>query len=535
MTNLTASMDWKRFFQVLSVITLSCVLMTALMDDADAKRRKKRAQAYSPPYSEIVVDINSGKVLRAVNPDAPRFPASITKVMTLYMLFEQLERGKMTLSTPLEVSAFAASQAPSKLGLRPGSTIAVEDAIFALVTKSANDVAVTVAENIAGDQDSFARMMTRKARQLGMSRSTFRNASGLPNKEQVTTARDLVRLGVAMKRDFPQYAEYFKTRAFAYQGRIYPNHNRLLGRVEGVDGMKTGYTRASGFNLLTSAKSGNRQIMTVVLGGRSGRARDARVASLVNGYLGRAVNQSNLARIKREEPETDIQLASASEDDAEQASSTRINAKAKRNTEAPAPRKARPAVIAAEASTPAETTLAFAETKPQLVGPAVLRPSKDKRRIAAGKPKTAAMIGEPAVIEAPKPEQPDMRWVESQDEAKPVKGKKAKLKVAAAELDDVAVTNSTTPAEETKPGKPASGWVIQLAAAENEAKALKILDKAKAKQARLLSGAVAFTEQVQKGESTLWRARFGGFDGADAQAACSALKKSGFNCLAQRV
>ncbi len=155
MTKVSASWDWRRLLQVISVITLACAILGGLADEADAKRKKKRVAAYSPPYAEMVVDINSGRVLRAVNADEPRFPASITKVMTLYLLFEQIERGRMNLNTPLEVSAFAAAQSPSKLGLRPGSTIAVEDAILALVTKSANDVAVTVAENIGGSQDRF--------------------------------------------------------------------------------------------------------------------------------------------------------------------------------------------------------------------------------------------------------------------------------------------------------------------------------------------------------------------------------------------
>jgi D-alanyl-D-alanine carboxypeptidase len=540
MTKLDTSSDWKRLFQIISVITLACAVLGGMANDADARKRHRRAQAYTPPYSEMVVDTNSGRVLRAVNPDAPRYPASITKVMTLYLLFEQLEKGRMTLSTPLEVSAFGASQAPSKLGLKPGSQIVVEDAILALVTKSANDVAVTVAENIAGNQDAFAQMMTRKARQLGMSRTTYRNASGLPNPRQVTTARDLVRLGIAIKRDFPQYYGYFKTRSFAYRGANIPNHNRLLGRVEGVDGIKTGYTRASGFNLLTSAHAGNRQIVTVVLGGRSGRARDSRVAQLVLDNLGQASNVAS----ERQVAALDAADASAGDDTTGnvQASSTTLKLKSKR--------QARIAVIATQETTPAETTPAVAYVaKPELVGPAVLRSRKDKRAIAAGKTKVAAMI---TVADAKTKAEPDMRWVVSEEPAKidtsnPAgKGKSkrsGKVKLAATEVaPDVDVTNSIeaksrkpSPADKIASKKQASGWIIQLAAADNEATALKILGKAKAKQGRVLSSAVAFTEQVQKGDATLWRARFGGFDGdSDAQAACSALKKSGFTCLAQR-
>ncbi len=575
MTSLSSSFDWKRFFQVISVITLACAILGGLGDDADARKRKKRiSRSYTPPYSEMVVDINSGRVLRAVNPDDARFPASITKVMTLYLLFEQIQKGKMSLSTPLEVSAVAASQAPSKLGLRPGSTIAVEDAILALVTKSANDVAVTVAENIAGDQDSFARLMTSKARALGMSRTTFRNASGLPNPQQVTTARDLVRLGVAMKRDFPKFYPYFKTRAFAYNGAVHRNHNRLLGRVDGVDGIKTGYTRASGFNLLTSAREGNRQIMTVVLGGRSGGARDARVAQLVGNYLGSASSRATPDAGDVQVASVDAAALASAGDEAEdgaapRASSTRLNGGNRPIVAAvdamperlpgKSDRKARLAVITAEGTTPAESAdvSAYASEKPQLVGPAVLRVRKDKRMISAAKPKVAAMLAAPEA----RPAEPDLKWMVGQEPAREPaqdtassKGKKGKVKIAIAASDmtpDMTITNATptkgklqakaaaaaplaaAPAVSGK--KPVSGWVIQLAAAENEEQAMKILNRAKAKQARILGDAVAFTEQVQKGDATLWRARFGGFDGdSDAQAACSALKKSGFNCLAQR-
>jgi D-alanyl-D-alanine carboxypeptidase len=179
------------------MVALTVATLIATMTDADARRRRG---GYAPPYASIVVDVNSGRVLQATNADAARFPASVTKVMTLYMLFEQLERGKFTLESELPVSAFAARQAPSKIGFDPGETIAVEDAIKALVTKSANDVAVVVAEAIGGDQETFAEMMTRKARAIGMKNTTFKNASGLPNPEQVTTARDLTRATGAISR-----------------------------------------------------------------------------------------------------------------------------------------------------------------------------------------------------------------------------------------------------------------------------------------------------------------------------------------------
>ncbi|MDI4663272.1 D-alanyl-D-alanine carboxypeptidase [Xanthobacter autotrophicus] len=235
--------------------------------------------------SAIIVDANTGKTLYEDNADALRHPASVTKIMTLYLLFEQLEAGNLKLDSDLQVSAKAASQQPSKLGVRPGSTIEVEDAIKALVTRSANDVAVVIAENLGGTESEFAEMMTRKARALGMSRTVFRNASGLPNPNQVTTARDLSILGRAVQDRFPKQYKYFATRTFYYRGQAIGNHNRLLGRVEGVDGIKTGYTQASGFNLVTSVKRDGRYLVGVVLGGSSGGSRDARMTSLISQNL----------------------------------------------------------------------------------------------------------------------------------------------------------------------------------------------------------------------------------------------------------
>lgn len=233
----------------------------------------------------IIVDGNTGKVLYEENSDALRHPASVTKIMTLYLLFEQLEAGNLRLDSKLEVSAKAASQQPSKLGMKPGQTIEVEDAIKAIVTRSANDVAVVIAENLAGSESAFAEAMTEKAHALGMSRTVYRNASGLPNVNQVTTARDLSILGRAIQDRFPKQYKYFATRTFYYRGQAIGNHNRLLGRVEGVDGIKTGYTNASGYNLVTSVKRDGRYLVGVVLGGSSGGSRDARMTSLISQNL----------------------------------------------------------------------------------------------------------------------------------------------------------------------------------------------------------------------------------------------------------
>jgi D-alanyl-D-alanine carboxypeptidase len=243
------------------------------------------AENYSPPTASIVVDGYSGAVLQASNPDALRHPASLTKIMTLYLLFERLEAGEIKLDSALKVSEYASEQAPTKLGLKPGQIIAVEDAIKAIVTKSANDAAVAVAENLGGDESRFAQLMTKKARDLGMTGTTYTNASGLPDDAQITTARDQALLGRLIQKRFPRYYKYFSTESFVYHGETMRNHNQLLGSIEGVDGIKTGFTRASGFNLVTSVHHDGRYIVAVVMGGRSSLERDAHMRELISAQI----------------------------------------------------------------------------------------------------------------------------------------------------------------------------------------------------------------------------------------------------------
>lgn len=313
---------------LLGVATLS-VAVTFTLDTADARRRHRHrshaavSSSYSPSFSSIIVDANSGNTLQATSADSLRHPASLTKIMTLYMLFERLESGKMKLDTPMDVSVHASQQAPTKLGLRPGQTLRVEDAIKGLVTRSANDAAVVIAEAIAGDEDDFAKAMTRKARALGMSKTVYKNASGLPDSDQVTTARDQATLGRAIQDRFPKYYRYFATEAFNYKGRSIRNHNKLLGRVEGVDGIKTGYTRASGFNLVTSMKRGNRYLVGVVMGGRSGSSRDAIMRNLLAENLDAASTRRTVAAITER---GDTRVASVDDNDEAE---TKVEAKSK--------------------------------------------------------------------------------------------------------------------------------------------------------------------------------------------------------------
>jgi D-alanyl-D-alanine carboxypeptidase len=243
----------------------------------------------------IVVDMNSSRILYAQDADAPRHPASLTKMMTLYMLFTYLRAGAISLNSDLVVTPYAASQSPTKLGIKPGQTVRTADAISALVTLSANDVAVTVAENIAGTEANFARKMTEKARSLGMNGTTFRNASGLPNDEQITTAHDMAILAHHLIRDFPEYYSCFQTKYFTYRGRQYRNHNRLLFGYKGTDGIKTGFTRAAGYNLTASVRRADKHLIAVVLGGRTGGQRDAAMRSLLDANFPKASTSGSAA------------------------------------------------------------------------------------------------------------------------------------------------------------------------------------------------------------------------------------------------
>ena len=258
--------------------------------------------AQANKYAAIVIEEASGKVLFSRNAEHLRYPASLTKIMTLYLLFEDIDAGRITLKSRIPVSRTAAGRSPSKLYLKPGQSISAEQAIFALVTKSANDVATALAETLSGTERKFAQRMTRKARALGMKRTVFKNASGLPNRRQKSTARDMAKLAVAMRRDFPHFFKYFSTRSFNWQGRKFSNHNKLLSKYSGTDGIKTGYINASGFNLVATVERKGVRLIGVVFGGKTSHSRDRHMMQILDNQFKRVktvkVRQASLAMPK---------------------------------------------------------------------------------------------------------------------------------------------------------------------------------------------------------------------------------------------
>lgn len=334
----------------------------------------------NPRYAGFVMDARTGKVLYAENADARRYPASLTKMMTLYLAFEALEAGRIKETSRIPVSRKAASEPPSKIGLKAGSTITVKEAMLALVTKSANDAATALGEYLGGSEAGFAAMATAKARALGMRSTAFRNAHGLPNPGQYTTARDMALLGVALREHFPRRYSIFQTRSFAYGRNVFGNHNRLLNQVRGVDGIKTGFINASGFNLVTSVNHNGRLLVAVVMGGATAAGRDAHMRDLVARYLPKAATRGAGGLIAKGRPSSPPVVVTAAAPDVARPETARIPVPQVRASEpmavaslgmlpVPAPRGAQ-AEVAALAAVP--------------IPPAALPGSEGERQVAGG-------------------------------------------------------------------------------------------------------------------------------------------------------
>lgn len=284
--------------RILSLLLIICLSLGAAFSDAQAKSyNKKKKSKGNPKYASIVMDADSGMILSQRYADKTLHPASLTKMMTLLMVFESLDRGDIKKSSRIRISNRAASMVPSKLGLPAGSRIKIEDAVYALVTKSANDIAVAVAEHIGGSERKFAAMMTARARTIGMNKTRFKNASGLHNKYQVSSARDMAKLARYILQRYPHYYRYFSTKSFTYRGKTYRSHNRLMNSYKGMDGFKTGYINASGFNLVASANQNGRRLIGVVFGGRTSKSRNAHMAEILNAGFVKA-SRTRIARVK---------------------------------------------------------------------------------------------------------------------------------------------------------------------------------------------------------------------------------------------
>ncbi|MBR7652836.1 D-alanyl-D-alanine carboxypeptidase [Brucella oryzae] len=430
------------------------------------------AIAASDRYAAIVIDANTGKTLFASNADAQRYPASLTKMMTLYMLFEAMQAGRMNKDTRIPVSAYAAARPPTKIGFRSGQSIRAEDAALAMITKSANDVATAVGEYIGGSEERFAQMMTAKARRLGMRSTTFRNASGLPNMAQHTTARDMAILSIALRQHFPNEFSYFSRRSFVFRGQTINGHNRLLGRVEGVDGIKTGYTNASGYNLASSVSLDGRRLVAVVMGGNTGASRDAHMTQLIRKYLPMATRSRNAAPLV------------AMRNDAPQVVASIDLPKAK-NAPVPVNRQ----VVAVEDVINNESGEGDSD-QPQVLA------------LAAPTARPAALAAQAAIRPTPK------------------------AAVPSAQGEDVdPVTTASAPA--------AGGWAIQIGSLPSEDQARDMLAKASATAGSMLRAASPYTETFNKGSTTFYRARFVGFSSKQAAwDACTSLKKKNFGCYA---
>ena len=288
MTGLIAG-AWRRCRLILTLTLVTAAVSACASSGGSIEDSVAPIAPTTEKYAAIVVDAKSGKMLYGANSNALRYPASLTKMMTLYLLFEAMDEGRVSRSDLIPISRNAAARPPSKLGLKAGQSIPVDTAIRVLVVKSANDVATAVAEFLGGGSEArFAEMMTAKARALGMSRTTFRNASGLPDPNQVTTATDMARLSIALRRQFPHYYGYFGQTEVTVAGRTIKGHNKAMEMIPGADGLKTGYTRASGFNLATSVNRGGKSVVGVVMGEDSAAIRNARMAQLMSAYVKKA-------------------------------------------------------------------------------------------------------------------------------------------------------------------------------------------------------------------------------------------------------
>jgi len=502
------------FTRATFVLTVAIWLGLQLAPQAQAIENLRR-------YAAIVVDAKTGEVMYEDSADARRYPASVAKVMTLYILFQELEAGNLRLDTRMTVSRHAANAVPTKLGLRAGAEITVENAIRSLVTLSANDMARVIAEHISGSESRFAERMTATARALGMRNTTYRNASGLPDGAQITTVRDQAILGIAVYQHFSQYYEFFQTRSFTYGGRTYGNHNRVLGYMNAVDGIKTGYINAAGSNLLTAARRDNRHIVIVAFGFNSAAARDERVRQLVARYLpeARSGNYLQTAMIPRPGAMGGAPVAVAQ-------SSRPVPV-----TPAPLPGFRLAELVALNGARPAPIAAASIASAPAPVPPPVPAPPPVQSAAQAA----AGLAGQPETPAYP-----------AQDVIGAWLSETYNLGAPPAALGQTQPSAPLLPPADVGPGidpgtsgsvsnaAPVGGWVVQVGATPTEVTAQTLISDAQGRLQTLVDYR-GYVERFERTGQTFYRARFTGFSGRDdATAVCEQLKAQDLTCLAMQ-
>ncbi len=505
-------------------------------------------------YAGIVVDAKTGKVLYSSDADALRYPASVSKVMTLYILFQELSAGHIKLTDKMPVSKWAASASPTKLGLKPGATITVENAIKAIVTLSANDMARVIAEYIGGSESNFARRMTSTAHALGMTHTTYVNASGLPDSRQITTVRDQSILGIAVYEHFPQYYAYFQTPSFSYGRRTYGNHDNLLGH-NGVDGIKTGYTGSAGYNLLTAARIDGRHIVVVGFGFPSAGKRDAKVRSLVDTYLPQARSGSYLetamiplpGRKGSPLPADTVQVAAAGpvmpmplpgfrnqpDDEAPADPQMGIGDTDTVDTVTVASLAPEPLSRPVDLGMPAAPSAD--EPMPAVVETVAKRKTLDQ--VVGDFTDTYALGAPPAPLGQTRPSAPLIPPVGVGSNGQPIDlmtSGSIEAEVASAEAASKPLTVTQPSADAPMPPALPSGWIVQIGAAPTENGANGLIDDA-GEKVRALAQFQGFVQRFDKDGQTYFRARFGGFPGQDAaNDMCKQLKQAKMSCLAMQ-
>ena len=449
--------------------------------------------AAAPRYAAMAIDANTGSVLHNQAGDEPRYPASLTKMMTLYLTFELIERGRLSYSSTIKMTQEGADAAPSKLEVKPGTELTVLDAAKALITKSANDVAIALAQHIAGSEANFAQLMTRKAREIGMSNTTFKNASGLPDPEQVTTAHDMLTLALHLRDDFPRHYELFSTRVFNYDGDSYRNHNMLLGRYRGTDGIKTGYTRLSGFNLVTSVNRDGKRVVAAVFGGRSARARDNMMEQVLNKALAKASTQvTRKPMLVARAPQPNL---------------------ARRPAPPPPPAavSAPPPTVAQAGATDTGNGITMAKVRRVLIGSDAKRAQVAANDVApsSGQPPSTLQAQAQALANAP-----------------PARPAPATAITTGANVEPRADAKQRVAAREAR-----GAFEIQIGAFADPAEAERNMATARQRAGGILDSYSAVAEPAQKGTGQIYRARFKGFDATAAASACGQLKKLQIDCF----